>query len=87
MTRLYLVHVSICATSHPLNELEVVLRVLPLDFSVGPGEHVHGGSSRTFLHLAGLIDSDGGGSMKPTSPGLEFNHWHSGAPSPGSMSW
>lgn len=38
----HLVHVSICATSHPLNEFEVVLGVPPLDFSVGSREDVHG---------------------------------------------
>lgn len=40
----YLVHVSIGATSDPLDELKVLLRVPPLDFSARPGKHIHGGS-------------------------------------------
>lgn len=36
-----LVHVSICATSHPLDELKVMLGVPPLDFTARPGKDVH----------------------------------------------
>lgn len=43
-TPLYLVHVSIGATSDPLDELKVLLGVLPLDFSTRPGKYIHGGS-------------------------------------------
>lgn len=40
-TSLYLVDVSIRAAAHPLEELEVVLRVPPLDLSAGPGVDIH----------------------------------------------
>lgn len=50
-TSLYLVHVSICATSHPLDELEVLLGVPPLDFTARPGKDVHGSWNRTILHI------------------------------------
>lgn len=43
-TPLYLVHVSIGATSDPLDELNVLVRVPPLDFSTRPGKYIHAGS-------------------------------------------
>lgn len=43
-TPLYLVHVSIGATSNSLDELKVLMRVPPLDFSTRPREYIHGGS-------------------------------------------
>lgn len=50
-TSLYLVHVSICATSHPLDELEVMLRVPPLDFTAWPGKDIHGSLNQTILYI------------------------------------
>lgn len=48
----YLVHVSICATSHPLDELKVMLGVSPLDFTAWAGEDVHGSSIQmTLSHI------------------------------------
>lgn len=51
ITSLYLVHVSICATSHPLDELKVMLRVPPLDFWVRPGKDIHGSLNQTILYI------------------------------------
>lgn len=48
---LYLVHVSVRATSHPLDELEVMLRVPPLDLGVGPGKDIHGSWNQTILYI------------------------------------
>lgn len=47
----YLVHVSICATSHPLNELKVMLRVPPLDLTTGPGKDIHDGVIQVSLYI------------------------------------
>lgn len=47
----YLVHVSVCATSHPLDELKVMLGVPPLDFGVRPGKDIHGGLNQTVLYI------------------------------------
>lgn len=51
VTPLYLVHVSICPTSHSLNELEVMLRVPPLNFTAWPGKDIHGGLNQTILYI------------------------------------
>lgn len=48
---LYLVHVSVCATSHPLDELKVILRVPPLDLGVWPGKDIHGSLNQTILYI------------------------------------
>lgn len=40
-TPAYLTHVSVRAASHPLDELEVLLRVPPLDLAAWPGIDIH----------------------------------------------
>lgn len=48
---LYLIHVSICATSNPLNEFKVMLRVPPLDFIAWSGKDIHGTLTQRCLYI------------------------------------
>lgn len=50
VTSLYLVHISIRATSHPLNELKVMLRVSSLDLTTWARKDIHGSFSKTTLY-------------------------------------
>lgn len=60
-TPAYLTHVSVRAASHPLDELEVLLRVPPLNLAAWPGEDVHDGSNRAApSHLVSLMNGGGG---------------------------
>lgn len=48
---LYLVHVSICATSHSLDELKVLLGIPPLDFTAWKGKYIHGNFTQTIVYI------------------------------------
>lgn len=48
---MYLIHVSICATSNPLNEFKVMLRVPPLDFIAWSGKDIHGTLTQRCLYI------------------------------------
>lgn len=78
-TPLYLVHVSIGATSNPLDELKVLLRVPPLDFSTRPGKYIHGGSfassgSNLLESVCGSwIQSEHRDSVDPSASSIGWN--------------
>lgn len=75
----YLVHVSIGATSNPLDELKVLLRVPPLDFSTRPGKYIHGGSfassgSNLLESVCGSwIQSEHRDSVDPSASSIGWN--------------